>query len=341
MYSAIVSGLRRAFADPDVAIDLGTANTRMYALGRGLIADEPSLVKVSSKTGVVEAVGARAADLAKNELDTVSPLRAGVIADLSATVSLLQPLLSRAKRFGIIKPRALACAPTDACESEREALIEATRRAGASSVVIAPEPIAAAIGMGLDITSPYAQMLVDIGDGVTDIAVIRSSKLVKTVAIRKACSDLHKAVRNMAEQNYGLLLSLHEAERLTCEIGTLVTCISPMFFKAVGTDAITGKERAIEINNHEVYEAMNPVIATIIKAIKELVRDLPHSTACEVIENGVCLTGGGARLNGLAKRIEKETLLDIKLAADPLRAVINGAKQMLAAGLATSMWMGY
>ena len=146
MLSTITSGLRGFFAAPDLAIDLGTANTRLYANGHGLIADEPSVIKLQPGTGTVEAVGARAARLAKLDpySPAVSPLHAGVVADVDAATSLLTPFLKRAQRFGLRKPRALACAPTDACEEERAALVEATRRAGASAVVVVPEPLAAA-----------------------------------------------------------------------------------------------------------------------------------------------------------------------------------------------------
>ena len=177
MSRSITAGLRKFVAPPDLALDLGTANTRLYAVGHGLIADEPSMIHVQPETGAVEAVGARAAWLACHDpyANSVSPLHAGVVVDVEAATSLLKPFLQRAQRLGFFKPRALACAPTDACKEEREALIEATRRAGASAVVVVPEPLAAAIGAGLDIASPYAQMLVDIGDGVTDIAVWRGT----------------------------------------------------------------------------------------------------------------------------------------------------------------------
>ncbi|MGH9802310.1 MAG: rod shape-determining protein, partial [Blastocatellia bacterium] len=205
MQRAITAGLRKLVAPPDLAIDLGTANTRLYALGHGLIANEPSLIRFQQYTGEVEAVGAQAAWLSSNDpySPTVSPLHAGVVADIEAASSLLKPFLKRAQRFGLFKPRVLACAPTDACEEERAALIEAAQRAGASEVYIAPEPLAAAIGAGMDVASHYAQMIVDIGDGVTDIAVVRSGSLILTSAVRTACSDLRNAVAQMVSFRHG------------------------------------------------------------------------------------------------------------------------------------------
>ena len=338
---SILPGLRKALADPDIAIDLGTANTRLYAQGKGLIADEPSLVRFDTETGSVEAVGQRAAKLAVGSTDEhsrdVAPLRAGVIADVDAAASLLTPLLRRARFLGLVRPRVLACAPTDAREEEREAIVEAVRRAGASSVQLAPEPLAAAIGAGLDVSSPYAQMLVDVGDGVTDIAVISSGSLITASALRTACSDMHAAVRRAIVDSHGTMLYAREAERLTREVG-VVSDNGSSSLSALGRDCETGREMQIIVSSREIARAIDPVAATIVSAVRDSVRDLPELLSCEVIESGICLTGGGAHLPGLAERIARETSLEVRPASDPLRAVIDGARQMLAVGAMTSIW---
>ena len=343
MLSSITTGLATGWRNllaPDLAIDLGTANTRLYARGHGLIADEPTLIKIQPGTGAVEAVGARAARLSK--LDrfayAVSPLHAGVVADVEAASSLLKFFLSRAQRLGILRPRALACAPTDACEEERAALIEATRRAGASAVVVVPEPMAAAIGAGLDVSSPYAQMVVDIGDGVTDIAVIRSGALVTTSAVRTACSDLRHSVSQTIAFRYGALLFSEEAERLMRVVGASGDYERERLFLTQGTDLLTGEPMSICISSHDVVEAVEPPLEIIVNAILRAVRDLPSETSCEVIETGLCLTGGGAQLQGLSERLTDATSLTVRVADDPMRAVINGACQMLKVGIATDIW---
>lgn len=340
---SILPGLRRAIADPDIAIDLGTANTRLYAHGRGLIADEPSMVRVDSQTGSVEAVGARAARLAAAPQDgharDVAPLRAGVIADVEATASLLRPLFRRARRLGLVRPRVLACAPTDARDEDREAIVEAVRMAGAASVAIALEPLAAAIGAGLDVASPYAQMLVDVGDGVTDIAVISSGSLVVSAAVRTACSDMHTAVRRAVVESHGTLLFAHEAERLTRTVGVARASAPASRLAANGLDCKTGRAMQVIVSSREVARAVGPVAATIVDAVRDTVRDLPATTSCEVIESGICLTGGGARLPGLAELLADRTALDVRQPADPLRAVINGARQMLGVGGLTGLWV--
>jgi len=336
----LTTGWRNLLAAPDLAVDLGTANTRLYVRGHGLIADEPTLIKIQPETGAVEAVGARAARLSK--LDqfaySISPLHAGVVADVEAASSLLKFLLSRAQKLGILKPRALACAPTDACDEEREALIEVTRRAGASAVVVVPEPLAAAIGAGLDVSSPYAQMLVDIGDGVTDIAIIRSGTLITTSAVRTACSDLRHCVAQMIAFRYGVLLFPDEAERLTRMVGASRDYERERLFLTEGTDLLTGEPMSLCISSHDVMEAIEQPLEIIIDAIHKAVRDLPLQTSCEVIENGICLTGGGAQLHGMSDRLAKATSLSVRAADDPMRAVINGACQMLKVGIATRIW---
>lgn len=340
MQRAITASLRKLVAPPDLAIDLGTANTRLYALGHGMIADEPSLIRFQPYTGEVEAVGAQAAWLAKTDpySQTVSPLHAGVIADVEAASSLLKPFLKRAQRFGLFKPRVLACAPTDACEEERAALVEAAMRAGASEVYIAPEPLAAAIGAGLDVASHYAQMVVDIGDGVTDIAVVRSGSLILTSAVRTACSDLRHAVAQMVSFRHGVLLFPQEAERLMQLIGAEFDYSQEELVVTSGTDLLTGEPIDLCVSSHDLNEAIEPILETIVEAIHSTVRRLPEETSCEVIENGICLTGGGAQLQGLPKRLAAATSLDVRIADDPMMAVINGARQMLDVGIATDIW---
>jgi rod shape-determining protein MreB len=232
----------------------------------------------------------------------------------------------------------LACAPTGACEEERAALVEAARRAGASEVFIAPEPMAAAIGAGLDISSHYAQMLVDIGDGVTDIAVIRSGNLILTSAVRTACSDLRNAVSEMVSYRHGVLLFPQEAERLMHLIGANFDYSQEELVVAAGTDWLTGEPLQLCVSSYELNEAIEPVLDTIVEAIHTVVRKLPEETSCEVIENGICLTGGGAQLQGLPELLAAATSLEVRVADDPMMAVINGARQMLDVGIATDVW---
>lgn len=339
MSLSIFSSLYRAFTPPDIAIDLGTANTRLYASGYGLIADEPSLVKLRPGSGVVEAVGKIAVQqpFTEHDKEVVAPLRQGVVANVEAASALLMPLFKRARWFGLNRPRVLACAPTDACEDEREALVEATRRAGASAVALAPEPLAAAIGIGMDVASVYAQMIVDIGDGVTDIAVIRSGSLVATSAVRIACSNLVSAVCQSMMDQHGVEPYHREAERLVWKVGAGRTSASLPYVVA-GADCKTGRQRRVYVHRREVTKALVPILNTIVGAVRDAVKNLPPEIGCEVIESGIHLTGGGACLPGMADLIAVETQLEVQTAKNPLRAVINGARQMLVTGAQTDLW---
>lgn len=339
MSSSFHLSLRKVIADPDLALDLGTANTRLYARGRGIIADEPSIVRMQTDTGKIEEVGVSAAFSIKDKQHSlVSPLRAGVVADVKATTALLTPLLRRGRRLGILKPRVLVCAPTDACDEERAALVEATRSAGASAVAIAPEPLAAAIGGGLDVASEQAQMIVDIGDGVTDIAVIRLGSLIVTDAVRIACSDLTGAVCELATKRYDVNLYQNEAERLVRKIGASKPQNLSASYIAAGDDSRTGTLRRVTIYGHEIAAALHPVLQKIVAAVSVALHNLPAEIACEVIENGVRLTGGGACLPGMTTLLANETNLMVKPVKEPMRAVINGARQMLAVGEVTNLW---
>jgi len=332
--------LRRFIGCPDVAIDLGTANTRVFATGYGMIADEPSMVSLAQDTGAIAAVGREAERLSATGQDYIPlhPLNSGVVADVEAATSLLRHLMERVEWYGLLKPRAIACIPTDACEVERESLIEATRRAGASAVALVPEPLAAAIGAGLDISSPYAQMLVDIGDGVTDIAVIRSGQLVTTSAVRTACSDLHQAISEIVAARYGMRLFPQEAQRLTHRLGSPLEPTSEQWFYAEGLEQGSGTPINRRVSSHDLIEAIEPVLEIITAAIHRTVRELPPATSCEVIESGICLTGGGANLRGFTQRLSLATSLEVRPAEDPMRAVINGARQMLKVGAETNLW---
>jgi rod shape-determining protein MreB len=340
MQSSLISSVRRILADPDIAIDLGTANTRLYAQGHGMLADEPSVVQVCTETGSVEAVGLIATQKFRLKRDArlISPLRGGVIADVDAAAALLKPLLKRARRFGLWRPRVLACVPTNACASERSALIEATRRAGASAVVLAPEPMAAAIGIGMDVGANYAQMLVDIGDGVTDIAVIRSGELIATSAVPTACSNLIAAVAKLVAKQHDVQIYYQDAQRLIQKVGTGRQKLPQEPFVVAGVHRQTALQRRVRVEAEAVANVMNPALNVIAGAVSRAVRQLPDELACEVIESGIRLTGGGACLTGISELLAAETSLEVRPARDPMHAVINGARKMLAVGVRTNIW---
>jgi rod shape-determining protein MreB len=304
------------FSSADVSIDLGTANTRLA--GARLFAALPTKTRVKRRSS-----------------EMVTPVRGGVVKDVPATTFFLRNLLKRAHRFR--RPRVLICAPSDVSATEKEALFEATRRAGASHVAIVPEPLAAAVGAGLDLSSPYAQMLVDIGDGVTDIAVIRGGDIIQTSALRKAGSDLHRAVQRMMLDRHPVIISRTVAETLTCRLGSVDGHSSSKFLKIYGVEA-SGQQITVTVRSEDVYEAIAPVVQMIVETIVRAVRYMSPQVCAEVAETGICLTGGVAGLPGIDKLIEKETNLPVKLAPAPLTSVIDGASRMLETSAKTNFW---
>jgi rod shape-determining protein MreB len=338
---SISDKLLKLIADPDLALDLGNANTRLYALGKGLICDEPSVIRL--RPGDTSACMGR---LPSSEMSgrvmscapSMTPLTGGVVTDVVAAAELLAPLIRRARLYGLSKPRVLACAPTDASLREVDALVTAVLHAGASSVKVVREPQAAAVGAGLDISLPYAQMLVDIGDGVTDIAVIRSGQLIKTAAVRSACRDIYAMIQALVTKRYNVILYWREAERVAREFGLAQEFHARPSSIALGLDRSKGHETEVHVSAIDVAEGVEPVIREIRETLRNIIRVLPHDVAAEVIESGICLTGGGTYLPGMKEMIAAETSLDVRVAPDPLRAVINGAGQMLAVGAETGLW---
>jgi len=322
-----ISRFRRILPIPYLAIDLGTANTRVYALGKGLIAENPSVVQREPReTGLPVGTG----DSRAEKDAYLLPVRSGVVIDVDAAVALLQPLIRRAQRFGLLRPRGIVCLPTGARQSEREALVEAARRCGVSVLAVAPEPLAAALGGGLKVDSAYAQMLVDIGGGVTDIAVIRSGRIIHSRAIRTACGDLQSAIIQEVATCHGVQLPPREAERLVREVGARPESTAACCHIARGVGA-GGLSAIVRLDHAELREILDPVFDTIVRGIFNFLRDLPPVAAAEVIEDCIWLTGGGACLRGMPERIAEVTTLEVRLVSDPMHAVINGAARMLSA----------
>lgn len=334
--------LLNLISDPDLALDLGTANTRVFALGKGLVCDRPTIVRLDSGSKSFDSNGHLASMAGVNRtgcVECLMPLMGGVVTDIESAASLLKPVIRGSRRFGVRQPRVLACTPTDATAHEIAALRTAVKQAGASHVKVVPEPLAAAVGAGLDISSPYAQALIDIGDGVTDIAFIRSGFVIDKAAVRLACGLLHASLRRMVASRHDVVLYSRETERITRELGTVSDgYVRGKTSTAFGIDRISGCETYITISDVDVSEAIRPIIRFIMETVRGAFRRMPERVAAEVIEGGILLTGGGARLQGMRDLISDVTGIEVRVAADPLHAVINGADKMLETGAATGLW---
>lgn len=320
----MASLLRKLTRRPNLAVDLGTANTRIYSFETGMVAEEPSIV--SMVTGNSDFNPSDKVIDYLNRRFVSFPLRGGVITEADKAVSLLKPLF---KRAGTLRaPVSLACAPTDSTEKERGLLAEAISGAGASHVAIVPEPWAAAIGAGIDMDSPYAQLLIDIGDGVTDMVVIRNGQLVYTAAIRTACSDLHKAVRSAIIGRHRVSPYNSDIEKLTYEIDAILepgALFDDRPIRVEGIDIIKRRETTVDVTRREIIKALEPAIYRILRMISTSVDRLSEKTLSELQDTGICLTGGGSCIKGIDRLIEIKTGLKTRIARDPTHAVINGA----------------
>jgi rod shape-determining protein MreB and related proteins len=320
--------LDKLISRPNVAVDLGTANTRLYSCEKGMIAEEPSVVRMINGPS-----GKDSQDKLINYLNSrfISfPLRGGVITEAEKAVTLLKPMFKRVRTLRA--PVSLACAPSDSTEKERKLLTEAISNAGASHVAIIPEPWAAAIGAGIDMESPIAQLLIDIGHGVTDMVVIRRGRLIFSSAIRTACSDLHKAVRSAIIGRHRLSPYNSDIERLTYEIDGILepgALFDDRPIKVEGIDIVKRREAVVNVTRRETIKALEPVIYRMLHMIQTGVERLSEKTLSELQDTGIVLTGGGSCIKGMAKLIEIKTGLQTRVADDPTHAVINGAKQTL------------
>ncbi|MBN1545480.1 MAG: rod shape-determining protein, partial [Syntrophaceae bacterium] len=287
------SRLKQIMRQPSIAVDLGTANTRIFSSELGQIKEKPSLIryKNDAKTKLVS-------DDYLSYLNSklfFMPLRGGVIVDFNNAINLLRPLLKETRK-GLRHPISLASAPTDTSEKERELLAKAVLAAGASHVAIIPEVWAAAIGAGMDVNSPYAQVLIDIGEGVTDLAVIRDGRLIYASAVRTACSELQKAVRSVILSRYKVYICPAETERLTHTISSISQeqIFNPKLITVSGNDIFKGRKVTITVNEQDIISALEPVIDKILKMIELNLRKLSKPASSEILESGICLSGGGA-----------------------------------------------
>ena len=317
----------------DVAVDLGTARVRVFARGRGLVADEPSVVRVWRDSRVLAGVGehADALDPFGASSFPLWPVRDGVLRDVECAGWLLAAMLRRAKASSLVRPTVLACAPSDATPDEIENLREALRRAGAACATVVPEPLAAAIGVGLDLASPHAQMLVDVGEGVTDVALLRNGLIEETLAVRVGCSSLRTAVRDHLTCLFGLVPPEAAIENLVRTVASAERQeheTVELWLEPASDSNLAG---ALTIERDSVTAAMGPVVEAIVGAVREAWGRLSAVASCEIIENGVWLTGGGACLPMLVDRISRDTSLHARVSAKPLHAVILGASRMTAA----------
>jgi rod shape-determining protein MreB len=317
----------------DVAIDLGTANTLVFVKGRGIVLDEPSVVAVDKANGKVLAVGHEAKSMlgrTPDEINAVRPLKDGVIADFEVTEDLLREFVRRVqKNKFLVRPRIIICVPSGITEVEKRAVIDSAQRAGAREVLLVPEPIAAAIGVGLPVDAPTGNMVVDIGGGTTEIAVIALNGIVNKTSIRVGGDEMDEAIQDYAKKAYNMLIGEQTAERIKIEIGSAFPLPEEMDMEIKGRDLVRGIPRTLRVSSVEIREALQEPVSRIVNAVRESLERTPPELAADIVDRGIFVTGGGALLRGLDLLLREVTNLNIRIAQDPLSCVVLGAGKIL------------
>ncbi len=325
----------KVFSD-DIAIDLGTANTLVHVVGRGIIIDEPSVVAVQNRGGVREmlAVGLRAKAMVgktPEAVEALRPMRDGVIADFIATEEMLRQFIKRAKsQFGFRRPRILICVPAGATPVERRAVYETAVSAGARRVYLIEEPVAAAIGAGLSIEDPVAHMVVDIGGGTTDIAVLSVGDVVQARSLRCAGNAMDEAVIRYVRRRHDLLIGAGNAERIKIEAGAAgAASARSAEVRLRGRDLKAGRPKSVVLTPADVAEALTGPIGDIADFIQRVIEELPRDVRADIHERGISLSGGGSLLRGMASELERRVGVTFTIPEQPMHCVVLGTARVL------------
>ena len=317
----------------DLAIDLGTANTCVYAKNEGIVINEPSIVAIVTATGEVVAVGTEAKAMlgrTPNGITAIKPMKDGVIADFDITEKMLAHFIKKAHSRNVwIRPRIVIGVPSQITQVEKRAVKDSAHRAKASEVYLVEEAMAAAIGAGMPISEPAGNMVVDIGGGTTDIAVISLSGIVYSRAVRVAGNEMDEAIIQYIKRAYNLLIGERTAEQVKVEMGSAFPLDEPLGMEIKGRDLVKGIPKTITVSDSEIRDALAETVNVIIEAVRVALEQTPPELSADIVDRGIVLTGGGSMLKNLDKRLREETGLPVAMAEDPLSSVVFGAGNML------------
>ncbi len=316
----------------DLAIDLGTANTLVALKGKGINVNEPSVVAIEKASQEIVAYGSDAKEMlgrTPGDILTVRPMKDGVIADFELAERMIRHFIRKVKVNRFIRPRIVIAIPSGITDVEKRAVRDSAEHVGAREVYLISEPMAAAIGVGLPIDEPVGSMIIDIGGGTTEIAVISLSGIVNDTSIRIAGDEMTEAVIHYFKRKYNLLIGENTAEMIKCTIGSAGPTVDKASMTVKGRDLVAGVPKTIEITAEEVQEALSEAIDAIIDAVKLCLEQTPPELAADILDRGIILTGGGSMLKGLDERLRRETSLPIVISDDPLTCVVRGAGKIL------------
>lgn len=319
----------------DIGIDLGTANTLVYVKGRGIIVNEPSVVAINQKTGSILAIGAAAKKMVGRtpaHIVATRPLVAGVISDFDVTEQMLKYLINKVHKetFSFFpRPRVVIGIPSGVTEVEKRAVEDAARNAGAVEVYLIEEPLAAAIGIRLPVNEAAGNMIVDVGGGTTEVAVISLGGIVASRSLRIAGDKFNQDIVRFARDEYKIFLGEKMAEDIKISIGAIHPLEEELFFKMRGRDLVTGLPREVEINSSEIRRALWPSISILVNAIKTTIEETPPELVADIMQRGIYMVGGGSLLRGFHRLVAEETQMPTRLVDDPLTAVVRGTGVVL------------
>jgi rod shape-determining protein MreB len=331
-------GRLTGFFSNDLSIDLGTANTLIYMRGKGIVLNEPSVVAIrqdrSGGAKSIEAVGAAAKGMlgrTPENITAIRPMKDGVIADFTTTEKMLQYFIRKVHQSKLLRPspRVLICVPCGATQVERRAIRESAHGAGARRVYLIEEPIAAAIGAGLPIDEAQGSMVLDIGGGTSEVAVLSLNGIVYSASVRIGGDKFHEAVTNYVRRNYGVLIGEATAEKITHTIGTAYPGKDLLEIEVKGRNLSEGVPRAFTLNSNEILESLQEPLYGIVSAVKTALEQTPPELGADVADRGIVLTGGGALLRDLDRLIMEETGIPVIIAEDPLTSVARGGGRVL------------
>jgi len=311
-----------------LGIDLGTTNTLVYVPGKGIVLDEPSVVAVYQLDNRVVAVGAEAKNMVGKVPDNImvyKPMKDGVIADYRIAEAMLRYYISKALgRFNLFKPEVMVSVPAGVTSTERRAVIEATMRAGAKNAYVVKEPILAAIGAGIPIYEAYGNMVVDIGGGTTDVAVISLGGIVSSTSVKHAGNKIDQAIADYIKKTFNLAIGDKTAEEVKMSIGSAIPIEDELSYVIKGRDFLTGLPRSVEVRTNEIVRAIDSELKEIVRAIKTVFQDTPPELSADVIDQGITLTGGSSQLRNLPELIQRKTGVKAHVADEAIYCVAKG-----------------
>ena len=318
----------------DIGVDLGTANTLVHVAGQGIVINEPTVVAMDLKNDRVTVIGGEAKKMlgrTPGNLAAIRPMKDGVIADFQLVEILLSTFIKRVQKYPLflVKPRVVIGVPSGITEVEKRAVIDAARMAGAKEVHLVHEPMAAAIGMGIPVDGPVGNMIVDIGGGTSDIAVIALNGIACNASVRVGGDEMDEAVVNYLRKTYNLAVDENTAEQIKWQIGSASPLEEELTMDVKGRDVMADLPRTMTITSQEIREALNEPVTAIVDAVKQALASTPPALSADILDCGIIMSGGGSKLRGLDARISKETGLSVNVIDDPLLCVCKGAARIL------------